>query len=135
VACCGVSVVMSTSGEVSSVVVIKVYCGARHGTCIQSLATLGVEVVVLHILDPKAHTRHQAHSRGVQQLYQPLCQQRGHADHLSAKTSYFVCRQYGWHAFGMCLPFNGVQPRQTVRAHFTVQEQHITERLAAGSSR
>mgnify|MGYP000119916871 CR=1 FL=1 len=57
---------------------------------IKSLATLGVEVVVLHILDPKAHTLHQAHSRAAQPLCMQLCQQRGHADHLSEKTSYFV---------------------------------------------
>ena len=48
---------------------------------------LGVEVVVLHSLDPKAHTCHQAHPRAAQPLCQQLCQQRGHADHLSAKTS------------------------------------------------
>jgi hypothetical protein len=44
---------------------------------------LGVEVVVLHILDPKAQARHQAYSCAAQPLYQP----RGHGDHLSAKTS------------------------------------------------
>ena len=36
---------------------------------IKSLATLGVEVVVLHILDPKAHAPHQAYSCAAQ----PLC--------------------------------------------------------------
>ena len=59
----------------------------------------------------------------------------GNAVLFGEKTSYFVFRQYGWHAFGLLRPPNVVQAWQIDIWHFALQEQQSTERFVMGGSR